>query len=120
MMAPFPRSPERLTGALLDRLTHHVCILEMNGESHHSAPLASDRSRCYRFQREGMQEFLSPRRLCSNLTGIRSTIRRSIDCRGTLGRLAPRETKPPTQPAEHSLVGLQIGAAAEPFSLKDE
>jgi hypothetical protein len=25
--------PERLTGALLDRLTHHVHILEMNGES---------------------------------------------------------------------------------------
>ena len=25
---------ERLTGALLDRLTHHVHILEMNGESH--------------------------------------------------------------------------------------
>ena len=25
---------ERLTGALLDRLTHHVQILEMNGESH--------------------------------------------------------------------------------------
>jgi len=26
-------SSERLTGALLDRLTHHVPILEMNGES---------------------------------------------------------------------------------------
>ena len=25
---------ERLTGALLDRLTHHVRILEMNGESY--------------------------------------------------------------------------------------
>ena len=25
---------ERLTSALLDRLTHHVHILEMNGESH--------------------------------------------------------------------------------------
>ena len=25
---------ERLTGALLDRLTHHVHILELNGESH--------------------------------------------------------------------------------------
>ena len=25
---------ERLTGALLDRLTHHVHILEMNGESY--------------------------------------------------------------------------------------
>ena len=28
---------ERLTGALLDRLTHHVHILEMNGESHRLA-----------------------------------------------------------------------------------
>ena len=26
--------PERLTGALLDRLTPHVHILEMNGESY--------------------------------------------------------------------------------------
>jgi DNA replication protein DnaC len=25
---------DRLTGALLDRLTHHVHILEMNGESY--------------------------------------------------------------------------------------
>ncbi len=25
---------ERLTGALLDRLTHHVHILEMNGKSY--------------------------------------------------------------------------------------
>ncbi len=25
---------ERLTGALLDRLTHHVHVLEMNGESY--------------------------------------------------------------------------------------
>jgi DNA replication protein DnaC len=29
---------ERLTGALLDRLTHHVNILEMNGESYRSRP----------------------------------------------------------------------------------
>lgn len=36
---PFPEwtevlGSERLTGALLDRLTHHVHILEMNGESY--------------------------------------------------------------------------------------
>ena len=29
---------ERLTGALLDRLTHHVHILEMNGESYRLKP----------------------------------------------------------------------------------
>jgi transposase len=44
-----------------------------SGRAHHPAPLASDRSRCYRFQRAGMQQFLSPCRLCSNLTGIRSS-----------------------------------------------
>ncbi len=32
---------ERLTGALFDRLTHHVHILEMNGESFRSATAAS-------------------------------------------------------------------------------
>jgi DNA replication protein DnaC len=35
-------SSERLTGALLDRLTHHVHILEMNGDSF---PLTSSRKR---------------------------------------------------------------------------
>ncbi len=33
---------ERLTGALLDRLTHHVTILEMNGDS---CRLAQSRTR---------------------------------------------------------------------------
>ena len=33
---------ERLTGALLDRLTHHVHILEMNGDSYR---LAQSRAR---------------------------------------------------------------------------
>lgn len=32
---------ERLTGALLDRLTHHVHILEMNGDSYRLAPFYS-------------------------------------------------------------------------------
>ena len=33
-------SSERLTGALLDRLTHHVNILEMNGDSYRLAASA--------------------------------------------------------------------------------
>ncbi len=36
---------ERLTGALLDRLTHHVHILEMNGDSYR---LAQSKSRTQR------------------------------------------------------------------------
>ncbi len=34
---PTRRGTERLTGAMLDRLTHHVHILEMNGESYRLA-----------------------------------------------------------------------------------
>jgi DNA replication protein DnaC len=33
-VAGSPFGSERLTGALLDRLTHHVNILERNGESY--------------------------------------------------------------------------------------
>ena len=36
---------ERLTGALLDRLTHHVHILEMNGKSYRLAQSRSKRNR---------------------------------------------------------------------------
>ena len=34
MSATATPANQRLTGALLDRLTHHVHILEMNGESY--------------------------------------------------------------------------------------
>lgn len=37
-----PFGTERLTGALLDRSTHHVTILEMNGDSYR---LAQSRTR---------------------------------------------------------------------------
>ena len=36
---------ERLTGALLDRITHHVYILEMNGESYRLRQSRSRRQR---------------------------------------------------------------------------
>ena len=36
---------ERLTGALLDRLTHHVHILEMNGDSYRLRQSAGRRRR---------------------------------------------------------------------------
>ena len=36
---------ERMTGALLDRLTHHVHILEMNGESFRLKQSRKKRSR---------------------------------------------------------------------------
>ena len=36
---------ERLTGALLDRLTHHVSILEMNGESYRLAQSQARKAR---------------------------------------------------------------------------
>ena len=35
---PKPPAQTRLTGALLDGLTHHVNILEMNGDSHRLGP----------------------------------------------------------------------------------
>ena len=36
---------ERLTGALLDRLTHHVSILELNGESYRLAQSQARKAR---------------------------------------------------------------------------
>jgi hypothetical protein len=39
---------ERLTGALLDRLTHHVHILEMNGDSYRLKQSKNKRRRASR------------------------------------------------------------------------
>ena len=44
---------ERLTGALLDRFTHHVNILEMNGESYR---LTSSRKRQKKGKGDGDEE----------------------------------------------------------------
>ena len=44
---------ERLTGALLDRLTHHVHILEMNGESYR---LRQSQQRRRRTKTDAIQE----------------------------------------------------------------
>ena len=51
---------ERLTGALLDRLTHHVHILEMNGESYRLRGTGRT-PRCHRQRRAGPPPFSAPR-----------------------------------------------------------
>ena len=48
---------ERLTGALLDRLTHHVHILEMNGDSYR---LAHSKRRSRRARPEPLPENAPP------------------------------------------------------------
>jgi DNA replication protein DnaC len=48
---------ERLTGALLDRLTHHVHILEMNGESYR---LAHSKSRLRRTRADALPDASPP------------------------------------------------------------
>ena len=45
---------ERLTGALLDRLTHHVNILEMNGDSYRLAASAKRQKQSNAKQEAGM------------------------------------------------------------------
>ena len=51
---------ERLTGALLDRLTHHVHILEMNGESYRLKGSRQRRRRAMRQRRIGRMPFSVP------------------------------------------------------------
>ena len=45
---------ERLTGALLDRLTHHVHILEMNGDSYRLASSAKRQKQAKAKEEAGM------------------------------------------------------------------
>jgi hypothetical protein len=46
-----------------------------SGRAHDPAPLAQDRSHCYRFQPTRMQKLLLAPGLCSNVSGIRSGFR---------------------------------------------
>lgn len=50
---------ERLTGALLDRLTHHVHILEMNGKSYRLA--ASKKRQKQSAQSKSLEENIKPK-----------------------------------------------------------
>ena len=58
---------ERLTGALLDRLTHHVSILSLNGDSYR---LKSSRSR--RSRADGRRSKTRPRLILTILRQARS------------------------------------------------
>src|SRR3984893_8290523 len=80
-------SPEVFAGFQPDRagLQQTQGASAQGGRANDPAPLASDRSGRYRLQSERMQELLSPRRLRSNMTGIRSnlniTIRQKVSSR---------------------------------------
>jgi DNA replication protein DnaC len=51
---------ERLTGALLDRLTHHVSILTMNGDSYRLRQSARRRRTAGAEQNQATAEFVDP------------------------------------------------------------
>jgi hypothetical protein len=78
---------ERLTGALLDRLTHHVHILEMNGESYRLKDSKATASRKATLL-AAPAVFTAP--ICS--AGFRSRLNapRKAGCRPTLSR--PRKS----------------------------
>ena len=80
---------ERLTGALLDRLTHHVHILSMNGESYRL--LQSTRRR--KTRRRGRRKQAPPKR---------SSIRR-------------RAKSPPHRPGKIFAAGMKRGPMRAPF-----
>src|SRR5262245_25124381 len=66
------------------------------GRAYDPAALASDRSRRYRFQPARMQELLSPCRLCSYMTGIRSKLRATVWTLSISSRFAGFATFPKT------------------------
>jgi hypothetical protein len=51
---------ERLTGALLDRLTHHVNILKMNGDSYRLKQSAHRRRSAGRAEQNQAAEIIDP------------------------------------------------------------
>ena len=51
---------ERLTGALLDRLTHHVSILTMNGDSYRLKQSAGQRQSAKAEQNQATGEIVDP------------------------------------------------------------
>ena len=51
---------ERLTGALLDRLTHHVSILAMNGDSYRLKQSTSRRRSAARVEQNQATEIVNP------------------------------------------------------------
>ncbi len=51
---------ERLTGALLDRLTHHVSILTMNGDSYRLKESAGRRAKTRATQNQATADVVDP------------------------------------------------------------